>query len=526
MLRQLPRIYSTNAEILSKDFRKVPTHQLYTKLGFINHPKQGLVHWMPPGWNMVRKLQTIIHRHMVGAGAEEVNLSLFSSAELWNKTGRWENTELFKLNDGETCLAATCEEEITELVKNQIASYKSVPLLYYQIKEKYRDEKRPRGGLLRGREFLMKDAYSFDIDESSAMETYNSVVKAYHGVFTELKVPYVKAEADTGDIGGSLSHEWLYLHPQGEDTVFVCNSCGTTSNMEKTFSFPHSAQDCKDVSVQYFTTKDGNTLVCAYFPSDRVLQPTLLKEEIPDIDLKNTNSDAILNRFSNPETMLNKKVVRIMDSRLTSRSHFPDFPIPFVNRSFITTLTDIPIVTAEAGEICGSCEDGQLECSRAIEVGHTFYLGDKYTDPLGCTVQVPGPNGVTEERNLMMGCYGIGLSRIIGAIGEICKDENGFRWPAAISPWTATVITNGELAEDVKRKLESMNIDMCVDSRPKVGIGKKVRQSQAMGIPICIIVGNKYPEIEVNVRGVGKEEVRMVHVDEMGEYVGEVLREI
>lgn len=462
---------------------------------------------------MIRKLQSIIHKHMVAAGGEEVNLSLFSSSELWQKTGRWNNTELFKLDDGETCLAATCEEEITELVKNQLSSYKSLPLLYYQIKEKYRDEKRPRGGLLRGREFIMKDAYSFDVSEQSAMDTYEKVTQAYHGVFQELGLPYVRAEADTGDIGGSLSHEWHYVHAQGEDTVFVCDSCGSTTNMEKTLSFPQEQQDCTDVSVRYFTTKDKKTLVCAYYPSTRALQSTLIKEEIPELDTTLCDESTILSQFSDPETMLDKKVVRIMDSRLTSRSHFPDFPIPFVNRSFITTLTDVPIVTAEAGEVCGSCEDGLLSSQRAIEVAHTFYLGDKYTRPLDCKVQVPGDNGVTEERSLIMGCYGIGLSRIIAAIADICKDEQGLNWPPAISPWTATIICNGDIDSEIQKVLETVPMDMCIDSRPKIGVGKKIRQSQAMGIPMSVVIGKK---VEV----VTREKTEEVTVGELAERMG------
>lgn len=520
MLRQLPRIYLTNAEILAKNLRTVPTHQLLTKLGFVSHPNQGLVHWMPTGWTMVNKLKSIIHKHMAAAGGEEVSLSVFSSADLWNKTGRWDNTELFKLADGKTCLAATCEEEITELVKNQLSSYKNLPLLYYQIKEKYRDEKRPRGGLLRGREFLMKDAYSFDMDEAAAMDSYNNVVRAYHGVFDELGIPYVKALADTGDIGGTLSHEWLYLHPLGEDTAFICESCGHTSNSEKTLAYPEEAQDCTNVSVAYYSTHDGSTLVCAYYPADRVLQPTLLKEQISDINLK-CEGEKVVSQFSDPETVFGKRVVRLMDARLTSRSHFPDFPVPFVNRSFITTLTDVPIVKAQVGEICGECEDGVLRSLRAIEVGHTFYLGDRYTGPLSCTVQVPDAKGVTETRNLKMGCYGIGLSRVIAAIGEMGKDEKGFRWPAAISPWAVTVATNGELSTRTADLLASTKLDVCVDSRPKVGLGKKVRQSEAMGIPVCVVLGSKFPQVEVHNRGTNEE--RLVDIGDLAECLSEMV---
>ncbi|CUM55006.1 unnamed protein product [Debaryomyces tyrocola] len=504
----VPKLYLNNVDLSGNDLTIIPTHELFTKFGFINHPKPGLVHWLPLGLAISQKVSQVIHRRMRECNAEEINLSLLSSSQLWQETGRWDNSELFKLKDSsknDFCLVATCEEEITKLIGANLNSYKNLPLLYYQINEKFRDEKRPRSGLLRGREFLMKDAYSFDLNEEAAMQTYNKVVDAYYNVFQDLRIPFVKADADTGDIGGSLSHEWHYLHKVGEDTLFTCDECGNSSNIEKTLSYPEDVDNSVGVSVQYFMTEDKNTLVCAYYPTDRTIEPSFVKEEVPDLDLNETNQDSILKEFSDEDTLISKKIIRMMDSRLNLRSNFPDFPIKFINRSLITTLIDIPIVTAVEDEICAKCEDGHLKLHRAIEVGHTFYLGDKYSKPLKCEVEVPNQDGSQQLTNVVMGCYGIGISRIIAAIGEINKDSTGFRWPSVIAPWNVTVVHSPKFDDSegtqVYELLNAASISYRLDNRPKIGLGKKIKQSHMVGIPLTVILGNQFPLVEVEIRG-------------------------
>lgn len=508
LARTVPKLYHVSNELLNPKFLvDIPTHELFTNLLYVNHPKPGLVNWMPMGMAVLNKVKALVHRNIQAAGAEEVSLSALSNSSLWEITGRWSGKELFKLKDSsgsDYCLAPTCEEEITNLVKTNLRSYKSLPLLYYQINTKFRDEKRPRSGLLRSRDFIMKDAYSFDVSEEDALHTYEKLVQAYYRVFEELKVPFVKAEADTGEIGGSLSHEWHYLHSTGEDTLYTCSECGNTLNVEKTLSYPHEEQQHDNVAVRYFTTIDRNMLVCAYFPVSRELMPSFLKSDIPDIDLSGSlTEDEILDLFRDEETLISKRIVRVMDSRLNSRSNFPDFPIKFINRSLITTLTDIPMVAAEEGELCALCEEGDLRKSRAIEVGHTFFLGDKYSRALGCSVDVPRPDGTMEKRDVLMGCYGIGISRIIASIAEINRDEHGLRWPSVIAPWQVTVVNanTASKGEEVVAALERANIDSRVDDREKVGLGRKIKESNAMGIPLVVIVGKNYPLVEVEVRG-------------------------
>lgn len=500
-IKKVPKLYGNQLSKF-KYSKDIPTHELLTKLGFITYPRSGLVNWSKSGLLIQNKISSIIRSRMDEIGFEELSLSLISYKKLWQETGRWDkSTEIFKLEGDEYLLVPTAEEEITDYINKNLESYKQLPILMYQINPKFRNEKRPRGGLLRGKEFLMKDAYSFDLDESNAMNTYEKVVGAYHKIFGDLKIPYVKAQADSGDIGGSLSHEWHYINETGEDTVFKCNECNHTSNVEKTLSYPKDYDESAEISVKYFITTDKSTLICAYYPSNRIIEPKFIQNEIPDLDLNETNQDEILKEFETED--LSKRVIRIMDSRLTSRSRFPDFPIGFINRSLITTLTDIPIVLAEEGEICAQCEDGEISAQNAIEVGHTFYLGDKYSKPLNCNIDVPTAEGGMNKQTIMMGCYGIGISRIIAAIAQINRDSKGLNWPRSIAPWEVTAVEIGQDEERTKEVFKLLNhgkIDYRLDDRNE-SMGKKLKQSNLMGIPLSIILGKHYPMVEIEVRG-------------------------
>ncbi|EMG49006.1 PRS Proline--tRNA ligase [Candida maltosa Xu316] len=499
-IKRVPKFYGNQLSKF-KYSQDIPTHELLARLGFITYPRSGLVNWTKLGLSMQDKLSNIIRKRMDEIGFEELSLSLISHRKLWEDTGRWEGSEIFKLVGDEYLLVPTAEEEITDYVNKQLESYKQLPVCLYQINPKFRNEKRPRGGLLRGKEFLMKDAYSFDLDESNAMVTYEKVVGAYHKIFQDLRIPYVKAQADSGDIGGSLSHEWHYINESGEDTVFKCSSCNHASNVEKTLSFPKEVDESSEILVKYFTTKDKSTLVCAYYPSNRVLEPKFIQNEITDLDLTEHNQDELLDSFSNKDD-LSKRFVRIMDARLSPRSNLPDFPLNFSNRAMITTLTDVPLVLAQEGEICAECEDGEITATNAIEVGHTFYLGDKYSAPLNCAVDVPTETGMTRQ-TISMGCYGIGISRIIAAIGEINRDAKGLSWPKSISPWDVTVVEIGQDEERSKEVFKLLNhgkVDYCLDDRD-VSMGKKLKESGFTGIPLSIILGKHYPIVEIEVRG-------------------------
>lgn len=503
MLRAVPRLYCANIELLYKQIGSTNTTDLLSRLGYVAYPKAGLVHWLSPGLSVLKNLEKVVCNRINQADFEEVSLLLISHNQLWKKLGRWGNLgEMFKLEGGEFLLVPTAEEEITEYVRQNVTSYKQLPLRYYQVNAKFRNEKRPRGGLLRGKEFVMKDAYSFDATEAEAMAAYNRVIKLYHDIFTDLKVPYVVANADSGDIGGNLSHEWHIAHESGEDTVFTCDDCGHTSNIEKTVSYPEEPEDTANVAVQYYATIDKGTVVCVYYPANRKLDTNLVKAEIPDVNTTWTNTEEIVSHFSSdgPEA-INRKVVRIMDLRLTLNSNFPDFPFPFVSRANITTLTDISTVSAVEGEICGQCEEGTIHSTKAIEIGHTFYLGTKYSEPMECTVEVPDANGATHRQPLYMGCYGIGLSRIIATIAEINRDEQGLRWPVVLAPWQLTVVEAGKQDyTQLYERLDAAGIDYRVDKR-SFGVGRKIKDLNLMGIPLVAIVGKNWPQVDVEVRG-------------------------
>lgn len=437
--------------------------------------------------------------------ALEVSLSSLSGSSLWQKTGRWNNTEMFKLKDSkgkDFCLVPTCEEEITQLISNDLVSHKNLPLLVYQMTRKYRDEKRPRAGLLRGREFIMKDAYSFHLSKKSAMEMFDKVNGLYRRIFQDLKVPFVSAQADSGDIGGDLSLEWHYLHENGEDSLFTCTSCGTVSNLEKCLST--SEQKSDEVDVSYFTNSDRDTLFCLYYPKGRKLVPLFAKEHI-DIDLSFTDESKILSEFQQSEdSFLTKSIVRVMDPRLHDRSNFPDLEVPYHRGSF-STLTDVPLVEADEGDICFECGEGSLLKDKAIEVAHTFFLADRYSKPLSANIK--DENG--EVVNLEMGCYGIGVSRLVAAIVEMTRDELGLRWPASVAPYQLTFIVapgeesdkNTGIMDVIANSLISEGFRIQKDLRENVSFGRKILDSKSTGIPLQVIIGKKYPLVEIEVRG-------------------------
>lgn len=455
-MKLIPKFYGNET---LQNISKIPTHELLSKLGFVNHPKAGLVNWLPLGLTVQRKVLNLVRTKMNKYNFEEVSLSSLTDDALWKVTGRYEKSEeLFKLAGETLLLAPTAEEEITSLVKKNVNSYKNFPIRYYQINSKFRNEKRPRGGLLRGKEFLMKDAYSFDVNEETAWVSYEKATLAYGEIFEELEVPFVRAEADSGDIGGSKSHEYHYLDDSGEDVVFVCDGCGAGSNIEVALH-SQSHAGVSTVSTAYYTNNEKT--IKAHYPTGRTLQPTFLKSVI----------EGPLHKVTAPVG----PIIDVYDTRLPNSGG----------------STSLPIVLTENGDSCSEC-DGSLHSSKAIEVGHTFFLGDKYSKPLDLTI--PGtPN------NAIMGCYGIGISRIIASVAEINRDIHGLIWPRCIAPWDVTIVetTKTDFSE-VYQALE--DVDYKLDNREKIGLGKKITQSNMVGIPLVLILGRSYPLVEVEVR--------------------------
>ncbi|KAH3685353.1 hypothetical protein WICPIJ_003705 [Wickerhamomyces pijperi] len=501
-------LFTSTNHLKAKSLDDVHSYQLLQDLGFLTQSQAGITHWHPLGLKVLRKLENIIRNRMDQIGFEEFELSSISSKALWSQTGRWGNTELFKIsNDENLCLAPTHEEEITKLIKDAQLNHKNLPVLTYQITRKYRYEKRPRMGLLRGREFVMKDAYSFDVDYPAAMKTYDNVNKAYLNIFkNDLKLPFEVAKADSGDIGGSMSHEWHFVNDKGEDLLYKCNSCGDVSNVEKASSYPdldaEGFEFAKAANVKYLLTKDNETLVSCYYPTDREFNVSSLTEYIDDLDLKSLNLplEEVLARFQSTDTdVILKKFIRVMDLRINDQTDLPDFPITMFQKNNFSMITDLSIVEPVEGEICIECEEGQLESMKAIEVGHTFYLGKKYSEAMSAKFV----NKDNKPEIFDMGCYGIGVSRIIGAIAEITKDSEGFRWPSVISPYDFSLVVAPKVEESLVEKFKSNVNGLTFNhfENDKVLFGNKIRLAKMIGTPLVVILGKNWPLVEIEVRG-------------------------
>jgi len=508
---------------LSKQILKSePTAELLEKLCFFKKTQSGIFHMLPAGMKTTDKFIGIIQDKLqTNNDASLVSLSSLSPKSLWQTTDRWANSELFKLKDSkknEYCLVATCEEDITELMKSFITSYKDMPALVYQVGKKYRDELRPRSGLLRAREFIMMDAYSFASDESDATRMFEDVNKTFLEIFQELKIPVVRAYADSGDIGGDQSIEYHLPLIGGESTILSCNndSCKHVATDEKALSYPvEEGQFTGDVCVKYGLSEDHTTLVCYYYPKGRQINWNLAKLSVDDdIDssLRDCSNQEITDLFQKEnEDMMFTKVLRVMDSRINSRSYFPDFPLKSYLKNNFGQIDGVSIVTATDGEICGQCNEGTLVSTKSIEVAHTFNLDTKYSKPLSLKFMDRENNST---RLVKMGCYGIGVTRVIASIAELTRDIHGLRWPVAIAPWSVSIVSTpqgknsetdknyGKIVSLFKNKDPKLASNIMTNLNRTASMGTNISLSHSIGIPLTIIVGNKsWPRVEIEVRG-------------------------
>ncbi|TPX60512.1 proline---tRNA ligase [Powellomyces hirtus] len=468
------------------------------------------------------------HRQGNAKYGQKVALPCLLPSDGWKKTGRWESTgaEMFKVEDrkgSEFCLAPTHEEEITQLVASEISSWKQLPLRLYQIGRKYRDEARPRSGLLRAREFVMKDMYSFDVSEKAALETYAEVRGAYNRILKAIGIPFAAAEADTGNIGGTRSHEYHFLSNAGEDTVLTCQQCGYTANEERavgvisgstdrTAQVPVTLQDCKDRSIQ--------SSAVINIAEGRSVNPTKLKQSSV---LKGWD-------YAFPQGLVGKVSVAtadaefvLTDAQITSEQ---------VSDDKSTLIGDF--TTIESGDTCAICHSANrtspastLESHRAIEIGHTFFLGTKYSSALGATVK----NECNEDIPIQMGCYGIGVTRMIAAVVEASNDQSGIKWPESIAPFKACVVPvihkkssdqeKQTITDGVKAVYHTLTKrfggeEIVIDDREALSVGFKLKDAALVGYPWVIVVGKSFLTgnlLEVHDRHRGN--MKLVRVDDM-----------
>lgn len=546
---------------------EVISHQLMLRAGMIRKLAAGIYNYLPMGLRSIRKFENIVREEMNKADAIEMLMPSVQPAELWQESGRWAfyGKELLRFKDrkdNEFCMGPTHEEVITDMVRREIKSYRQMPINFYQIQTKFRDEIRPRFGLMRGREFIMKDAYSFDVDSSAADSSYEKMYQAYMRIFQRCGLNFRAVEADTGSIGGSSSHEFMVLAESGEDAIVSCDSCRYAANVEKAESrlldsvkvvdqLPlqkTSTPDMKTIAdVAAFlgmaTDKTIKTLVYTSGTGDHVMAILRGDHELNEIKLKNclgwdeilmAGEEQIMGITGSPIGFLGplglkEKVPVIADLAVEAMSNAviganeKDMHYTNANpgRDFsVDRFADIRNV--EAGDPCPRCEQGKLEMWRGIEVGHVFKLGTKYSKSLNATyLDADG-----KEQIIFMGCYGIGIGRTVAAAIEQNHDENGIIFPLPIAPFHCSVVAlntkdKGVMAEaeEIYFKLEKKGIDVLFDDRDERP-GVKFKDNDLIGIPLRIVVGSKglaEGKVEIKIRNTG--EVLLLPIEDAIEHV-------
>ncbi|KAJ2501251.1 hypothetical protein GGH96_002056 [Coemansia sp. RSA 1972] len=512
------------------------TTDVLTKAGYIHQSQSGIYTLMPLAQRVVTKITQIITEEMERVGGQRMSMPTLLSPDAWKKTGRLESTgsELLTLTDrkgAQHILAPTHEEEVTGIVKSMVRSYRQYPLRLFQVTQKFRDETRPRAGLLRAREFIMKDMYSFDINQQSAISTFHAVEQAYRACFDRLGVPYVVAEADSGNIGGELSKEFHFVSAAGEDTVLTCK-CGYAANEERARGRGTQGADVYEVEGS-----DERVVV----PAMRRPNMLKIKQAWPDC------SELKLERSESGGDVAGLGQMIALDEVCADGDYLVDAAVDGLALDKIDDFSNVKVGdwhTAQSGDACTKCSTGTLESQTAIEVGHIFYLGDKYSKALDLLVQHDG-----KRQPVQMGCYGIGVSRVLQAAAECSSSSRGLRWPVSIAPYLATLVPlddNMEHAASVFATLSEICVNgarafadnVIVDDRSYLSPGFKLHDAQLLGIPITVVLGQKFkqsghvevqlrvPRLElatcvagIEVQGDEYEYKAFVHVDQLAEFL-------
>lgn len=512
----------------------VISHKLLMRAGFIRKLTSGIYSYLPLGLMTLRKIEQIVREEMNAAGAQEVLLPMVQPADLWAESGRLKKygPELLRFkdrHDRESCLGPTHEEVITDLVRNNIHSYRGLPVNLYQIQTKFRDEIRPRFGLMRGREFIMKDAYSFDATEAGVDASYQRMNDAYHRIFTRCGLRFRAVEADTGTIGGSFSHEFMVLAETGEDTIVICRQCSYAANMEKAVCAPPVASSDAEQPLTKVETPGKRKVeaVCDFLqiaPQNLVKtliymadgQPVavLLRgdHEVQSVKLKNALAADEVELASDQQCYdatgvptgylgpIGLTIRVVADEQIGSMKNFAvganekNFHCLNANlgRDFtVEKLADLRMITES--DPCPSC-GGELELTRGIEVGHIFKLGTSYSEALNAKFL----DSDGQEKPFIMGCYGIGVSRVMAAAIEQNHDKDGMVFPLPIAPFQIIILnlgfTDGEItraAESLYQELISRGVAVLLDDRDERP-GSKFKDADLIGIPLRVTVGKRF----------------------------------
>lgn len=544
---------------------EVVSHQLMLRAGFMRKAAGGIYTYLPLAWRVLKKIERIVREEMDAKGSQELLMPIVQPAEIWQESGRWDvyGAEMFRLQDRHNrcfCLGPTHEEMVTTLIRGDVRSYRQLPLSVYQIQNKYRDERRPRFGLMRGREFIMKDAYSFDRDEAGLDKSYQDMYDAYTNIFARCGLNFRPVEADSGAIGGSGSHEFMVIADSGEAEIVFCTSCDYAANVEKAELFPLEAQEEAMLTKEEVVTPDCKTIadVCAYLklPVDHSVKAVAYNSEkglilcfvrgdheVNEIKVINTcgvidlemateeqlAAAGTVGGYMGPVGIDNKKVIVVVDATVMKMHNVccgaNKEGYHFINvnpgRDFTPTyVADIRLI--QEGDPCPHC-GGEVSKARGIEVGQVFKLFTKYSSALKAAYL--DENG--KEQPMVMGCYGVGVSRTMAAAIEQNYDDNGIIWPIEIAPYHVLVVpvntkdeASAAKAEEIYMQLKKVGLETVIDDRNERP-GVKFKDADLIGYPLRVVVGPKTlteGKLEVKIRKTG--EIRYLPLD--GDYVQDI----
>lgn len=551
----------------------VISHQLMLRAGMIRRLASGLYTWLPLGLRVLRKAEAVVREEMNAAGALEVLMPAIQPAELWQESGRWEEygPELLRLKDRhqrEFCVGPTHEEVITDLARNELSSYRQLPINFYQIQTKFRDEIRPRFGLMRGREFIMKDAYSFHTDQASLQETYDRMHQAYCTIFTRLGLNFRPVEADTGSIGGTGSHEFHVLASSGEDDIAFSTVSNYAANIEKAEAMPRESSradateelrlvdtpDAKTIEelAQQFSIAIEKTIktLIVRGAKENSLVALIVRGDHTLNEIKAANHPAVASPLefasdaeieaacgANPGSLGPKDlgIPCIIDRSVAFISDFAAganqdgkhwFGLNWERDLAIPEIADLRNVVAGDPSPDGQ---GVLEIKRGIEVGHIFQLGTKYSESMNCTVM--GENG--KPATLTMGCYGIGVSRVVAAAIEQNHDERGIIWPAALAPFDVAIVplkydnpAVQAATDTLYQELTDAGFSVLLDDRDKkTSPGVKFADMELIGIPQRIVISERsIKEGTLEYKGRRDTESQHIAIDQALDVISSQLR--
>ena len=517
---------------------EIISHQLMIRAGLIRKLASGIYSWLPMGFRVLQKIENIIREEMNASGAQEVMLPVVQPAELWHESGRWSQYDEGLLlqfrdrHDREFCFGPTHEEVITDLARGELKSHKQLPVNYYQIQTKFRDETRPRFGVLRSREFTMKDAYSFHTDQASLNETYEAMHDAYSRILTRMDLDFRPVLADSGSIGGSASMEFHVLAESGEDKIAFSSQSDYAANVEMAEALAPVSEDAGLLDTEELSTPGVKTIedLCKALDvtANRTIKTLIVKGSESNLVALVLRGDHQLNAIkaekidavAAPLTMANDTEIKAEIDASTGSIGPQGLSMPIIaDRSAAALHNFIAGANKDDFHICNlnwerdvratAIEDirdvvegdpspdgkGEIMFKRGIEVGHIFQLGDKYSKSMNATVLDASGKAVV----MQMGCYGMGVTRLVGAIIEQNHDENGIIWPESIAPFRVIVIPiNAHKSEQVRATAESLyaeltakGVEVLLDDREDVRPGAKFADAELMGIPHRVVIGDR-----------------------------------